>query len=62
MKDKYFAELIKDSYGDPGGLANFLDKAIEMLFYIEDHTFDRRDVQSVVSALRTIISILRRQE
>ncbi|NQZ45402.1 MAG: hypothetical protein HRT65_13920 [Flavobacteriaceae bacterium] len=54
-----FSSLIADSYGSPEELAKYLDLAVEMLFYLEEDTFDRQDVQSVVSSLRGIIVILR---
>ncbi|WP_282161393.1 hypothetical protein [Ulvibacterium marinum] len=59
--DTYLIELIEDSYGSPEELAKCLDLGIEMLFYIEEDTFDRSDVQSVVSALRRLNTILREQ-
>ncbi|MFS4454515.1 hypothetical protein [Maribacter sp. 2304DJ31-5] len=55
-------EMIDESYGSPEKLAKHLDLALEMLFYVEEDTFDRREVRSVVSALRTIISTLRQQD
>ena len=54
-------ELIDDTYGSPEELANILDLGVEMLFYLEEDTFDRREIQSVVSALRQIIVILRQR-
>ncbi len=59
---EYFSELIDDSYGSPEELAGFLDLGIEMLFYLEEDTFDKRDIRSVVSAMRGIIGTLRQQE
>jgi hypothetical protein len=56
---KDLMELIEDSYGSPSKLAQHLDMGVEMLFYLEEDTFDRGDVQSVVSALREIIGALR---
>lgn len=56
-----FLELMDNVYGSPEGLAKNLDLAIEMLFYLEEDTFERRDVQNVVSALRDIIYVLREQ-
>ena len=61
-QNKLLNDLIVDSYGSPKELAKVLDLGIEMLFYLEEDTFDRRDVQSVVSALRTIIDVLRQQD
>ncbi|UOY07761.1 hypothetical protein L0P88_04220 [Muricauda sp. SCSIO 64092] len=51
--------LIADIYGSPEELAKILDLGVEMLFYLEEDTFERRDVQSVVSALRAVIGIMR---
>lgn len=62
QKDEPFSELIKDSYGSPSRLASLLDIGIEMLFYIEEDVFEKRDVQSVVSAIRGIINVLRQRE
>lgn len=59
---EYLSDLIDESYGSPSKLAEHLDLGIEMLFYLEENTFDRRDVQSVVSALRGVIGILRERE
>ena len=59
---EHFSDLTKDSYGSSEKLARILDLGIEMLFYLEEDTFEKRDVQSVVSAIRTIIRILRRGE
>lgn len=59
---EHLSELIKDSYGSSEKLAEHLDLGIEMLFYLEEDTFERREVQSVVSALRTIIRTLRQKD
>jgi len=62
LKEKqieYLTELIDDTYGSSEELAKILDLGIEMLFYLEEDTFDRDEVQKVVSALRGIIGILR---
>lgn len=55
-------QLIDDTYGSPEELAEYLDLGIEMLFYLEEDTFEKRDVQAVVSALRGIIGVLRNKE
>lgn len=54
-----FSDFIGDTYGSPEGLAKQLELAIEMLFYLEVDTFDRKDIQGVVSALRGTIDVLR---
>ncbi|MBO0343353.1 MAG: hypothetical protein VX798_13615 [Bacteroidota bacterium] len=50
---------IEDCYGSPEELAKVLDLALEMLFYLEEETFDRKEVQQVVAALRGIVVGLR---
>ncbi|UJH69073.1 hypothetical protein [Allomuricauda sp. SCSIO 65647] len=57
-----FTRLIIDKYGSVDELAKILDLGIEMLFYLEEDTFERREVQRVVSALRGISTFLRRQD
>lgn len=57
-KERYLSELIDDSYGSSEELAKYLDLGIEMLFYIEEDTFDRKDIQNVVSVMRGIIRAL----
>lgn len=59
---EHLSKLIADSYGSPEGLAKHLDLGIEMLFYIEEDTFDRKDIRSVVSAIRGIVNVLRQPE
>ena len=56
------SKMIEESYGSPSELAKRLDLGIEMLFYLEEDTFDKRDIQSVVSAIRGIIYSLRQQQ
>ena len=34
-----FMDLIENTYGTPETLANWLDLAVEMLFYVEEDTF-----------------------
>ncbi len=60
LKKKNFDYLIRDSYGSAAELATILDLGIEMLFYLEENTFDKREVQGVVSAIRDIIGELRK--
>ncbi|WP_148261471.1 hypothetical protein [Flagellimonas ruestringensis] len=45
--------------GFPEELAKVLDLAVEMLFYLEEDTFDRKEVQQVVATLRGIVVGLR---
>ncbi|MEM9076876.1 MAG: hypothetical protein AAGC43_07545 [Bacteroidota bacterium] len=54
-----FLEQVKDSYGSTQELANTLDFGVEMLFYLEEDTFHKQDVQNVVAALRAVITALR---
>ena len=56
---EHLSQLIDDSYGSSEALAKHLDLGIEMLFYIEEDTFDRKDIQNVVSAIRGIVNALR---
>jgi len=56
---KVFATLLKEGYGESANFANILDQGIEMLFYLEPDVFTQREVQSVVTALREIIVVLR---
>ncbi|WP_242502141.1 hypothetical protein [Flagellimonas olearia] len=53
------SEIIKDGYGTPAQLADILDLGVVMLFYLEEDTFSRREVQSVVEALKGIEGWLR---
>lgn len=52
-------ELIKEAYGTREELAEVLNLGIEMLFYLEENTFDRKDVQHVASAIRIACDFLR---
>lgn len=54
-----FLERLQDSYGSTQELAKILDMGVEMLFYLEENTFHRQDVQNVVAALRAVITVLR---
>ena len=55
-----FSRLIDDCSLTPVEFAECLDKGIEMLFYIEEDTFDRKDIQNVVYALKRISDSLRK--
>ncbi|UOY08304.1 hypothetical protein L0P88_07050 [Muricauda sp. SCSIO 64092] len=57
-----FTQLIEDTYGSSEKLANHLDKGIEMLFYVEKDTFERKEIQDVVAALREIVVVLRKTD
>ena len=51
--------LLQDTYGSPEALAQQLDLTVEMLFYLEDNAFTKREVQNVVAALRDLVGVLR---
>ena len=61
-KTRQLSKSFEDSFGSPSELARILDLGIEMLFYLEEDTFERRDIQSVVSAIRGIIEVLRLED
>ena len=58
-QQEFLSELIDDLYGSPEELAKYLDLSIEMLFYIEEDSFDRKEIQKVVCAIRGITTALR---
>jgi len=49
---------ITDTFGTTEVLAEYLDLAVEMLFYVEPHTFEQRELQDVVTVLRSIRIII----
>ncbi|MGB5820527.1 MAG: hypothetical protein WBG90_13670 [Saonia sp.] len=53
------SELIKEAYGSSEQLAEVLVLGMEMLFYLEEDTFEIRDVQHVASAMRFIRDVLK---
>ena len=59
VHDEVLVNWIEDTYGSPEELAKVLDFGIEMLFYLEEGSFDRKEVQQVVAALRGIVVRLR---
>ncbi|WP_036383337.1 hypothetical protein [Muricauda sp. MAR_2010_75] len=59
IKENELRELIRDQYGSAETLANWLDLAIEMLFYVEEDTFSRVELQEVATALRKLTVVLR---
>jgi N-formylglutamate amidohydrolase len=60
LEENNLSELIEEGYGTPENLAKQIDIGIEMLFYIEEETFEKRDIQNVVSAMRVICKVLRK--
>ncbi|WP_421808999.1 hypothetical protein [Flagellimonas sp.] len=54
------SDFIEDAYGTPEALAQQLDLAVEMLFYVEEDTFSRRELQEVASALKDVVRVLRK--
>lgn len=59
MDSRAFSEWIMNTYGTPEELAKILDYGIEMLFYLEEDAFDRKEVQQVVAAIRGLVVELR---
>jgi len=52
-----FSVLIDGRYGIEG-VTQALSLCVEMLFYVEEGAFSRRDIQGVVCVLRDITGIL----
>lgn len=59
-KGKWITGLIEDQYGSAETLANWLDLAVEMLFYVEEDTFSRIELQEVATAIRGVVRVLRK--
>ncbi len=53
-------DLFEDAYASPTELAEVLDMGIEMLFYVEEGTFSRTEIQDAAAALRKITLELRK--
>ena len=56
------SEFLNEAYGSQKILAKILDQGIEMLYYLEEDAFDRKEVQNVVAALRDITVVLRQSD
>lgn len=56
------SDFIEDAYGTPEAFAQRLDLAVEMLFYVEEDTFSRIELQEVATAIRKITIVLRGRE
>ncbi|MEC3966828.1 hypothetical protein [Flagellimonas halotolerans] len=52
-------ELFKDAYASPIELAEVLDLGMVMLFYLEEDTFSRREIQDVAAALQEVSGVLK---
>jgi hypothetical protein len=52
-------QIIENRYGTSETLANWLDLAVEMLFYVEEDTFSRDELQEVATAIRGVVRVLR---
>jgi hypothetical protein len=59
-KAEILVNWIEDTYGSPEELAKILDYGIEMLFYLEEGSFEQKEVQNVVAAIRGIVVGLRK--
>ena len=59
IHDEVLQNWIEDTYGSPEELAKVLDFGIEMLFYLEEDSFDRKEVREVVSAMRGLVRVLK---
>ncbi|MEL7270659.1 MAG: hypothetical protein AAGL34_13890 [Bacteroidota bacterium] len=59
-KNGDLSQSIIEAYGSREGLAEVLNLGIEMLFYLEEDTFERRDVQHVASAIRLVRDFLQK--
>ena len=55
QKEDWFKEFVEDGYGFSEALAKILDLGVVMLFYLEEDTFSRREVQSVVEMLQGLV-------
>lgn len=53
------SQIIENRYGTPETLANWLDLGVEMLFYVEEDTFSRDELQEVATAIRGVVRVLR---
>nr|WP_321414393.1 hypothetical protein [uncultured Allomuricauda sp.] len=56
--ERKFSELFEDAYASPDELAEVLDLGVEILFYVEEGGFSRKEIQDVAAALRLISGIL----
>ena len=59
IHDEVLIKWIEDTYVSHEELAKIMDYGIEMLYYLEEDAFDRKEVQQVVAAIRGIVVGLR---
>ncbi|AEM71394.1 hypothetical protein Murru_2356 [Allomuricauda ruestringensis DSM 13258] len=53
------SQLISDTYGTSEAFTQHLELCLEMLFYLEEDTFSRVEIQEVATALRRVVRVLR---
>lgn len=53
-------QFLDQNYSSTDELAEHLDQAIEMFFYLEEGIFNREDVQSVVFAIKRLRDVMRK--
>lgn len=61
-QNTHLSQLIAERYESPNELAQHLEMGIEMLFYLEENAFDKREVQNVAYALKGVSEALRQAE
>ncbi|MEC3908909.1 hypothetical protein VOI54_17940 [Tamlana sp. 2201CG12-4] len=61
-KQEHLSKLIDSGCISTEELTKCLDMGVEMLFYIEEDTFDRKEIQNVVFAIRRVILALRKKK
>ncbi|MEM8765591.1 MAG: hypothetical protein AAGD88_17380 [Bacteroidota bacterium] len=61
-QSSFQSKSLNEAYGSQKNLAKILDQSIEMLFYLEEDAFERKEVQNVVAALRDIAVVLRQTD
>ncbi|MBJ6369102.1 hypothetical protein [Snuella sedimenti] len=55
-----FSKLIDNCSLSPEEFAKYLDLGVEMLFYIEEDIFDKKDIQNVVFTMKRIVDNLKK--
>ncbi|WP_375323626.1 hypothetical protein [Flagellimonas sp. GZD32] len=53
-KDRIFLDLFEEAYASPEELAEVVQLGMEMLFYVEEGSFSRTEIQNVATALNRI--------